>query len=205
MKRIRQLTILVAAMGMLAIPTVAHASPNGVLRDCADDGTLSKKYSNSDLKGALRRIPSDLDEYSDCRDVIAGAITKGGGSGSGTGGSTTGGGGAGAAAGGAGSARAGGANASDTKALNDARKGGKGTIGVDGKKIQPRGNGLFNLANAANGIPTPLMITLIALAFLAIVHSLVALRRRVPLLAKISVPSLSLGPLRRVSLPRFRR
>jgi hypothetical protein len=204
MKRIRQLTILVAAMGTLIVPSVAHASPNAVLRDCADDGTLSGKYSKADLKGALKRIPSDLDEYSDCRDVIAGAIPKGGGSGSGTGGSTTGGGGA-ATKGGAGSASAGGANASDTKALNDARKGGAGSIGLNGKKIEPRGNGLFNLANAANGIPTPLMITLIALALLAIAHSFVALRRRVPLLAKISAPSLSLGPLRRVSLPRFRR
>jgi hypothetical protein len=198
MKRIRQLTILVVALGTLSVPAVALASPDGVLRDCANDGKLSKKYSNSELRGALKRIPSDLDEYSDCRDVIAGAITKGGGSGSGTGGSTTGGGGA------PGSAAAGGGTAADSKGLADARKG-KGGLTVGGKKIKPGAGGLFNLANAANGIPTPLMVTLLALCLLAIAHSLVALRRRIPLLAKISLPSLSLGPLRRVSLPRFRR
>ena len=48
-----------------------------MIRDCALDGRLDQKYSNSELRRAHNNLPADLDEYSDCRDVIAAAI-KGG-------------------------------------------------------------------------------------------------------------------------------
>jgi hypothetical protein len=58
---------LLAAL-CLAVP--ASASPGSVIRDCSEDGILNGKYSQSELDGALEQLPSDLDEYTDCRAVI---------------------------------------------------------------------------------------------------------------------------------------
>jgi hypothetical protein len=37
-----------------------------ILRDCADNGWIDRRYSVSALRKALKHIPSDLEEYSDC-------------------------------------------------------------------------------------------------------------------------------------------
>lgn len=57
-------------------PGAAKASPRQVIADCADDGTLSRRYSQRDLAGALNSLPADLDEYSDCRGVIEDALAN---------------------------------------------------------------------------------------------------------------------------------
>jgi hypothetical protein len=59
--------ILLVAM-CHAVP--ASASAGSVIRDCSEDGILNVKYSQSELDGALEQLPSDLDEYTDCRAVI---------------------------------------------------------------------------------------------------------------------------------------
>jgi hypothetical protein len=41
-----------------------------VIRDCSEDGVLNGHYSHSELAKALDQLPSDLDEYTDCRAVI---------------------------------------------------------------------------------------------------------------------------------------
>src|SRR5215213_9508271 len=78
------------------VPAADAASTTQILRDCADDGVLQGTYSPSDLRKARKNIPTDTDEYTDCRDVlaragagaVAGSGTGGGaGSGSGSGGS----------------------------------------------------------------------------------------------------------------------
>jgi hypothetical protein len=64
---------LAAALALLlaaATAAPALASPAGVIRDCSEDGILNGKYSQSELDGALEQLPSDLDEYTDCRSVI---------------------------------------------------------------------------------------------------------------------------------------
>ena len=60
--------IALVLAGALAAP--AGASPAGVIRDCSEDGVLNGKYSQSELDGSLEQLPSDLDEYTDCRAVI---------------------------------------------------------------------------------------------------------------------------------------
>ena len=60
------LTLLAA----LCVAVPASASPGSVIRDCSEDGILNGKYSQSELDGALEQLPSDLDEYTDCRAVI---------------------------------------------------------------------------------------------------------------------------------------
>src|SRR5918999_5662799 len=75
--RVPYRSILAAALIALAVPCTAQASGSDVIRDCAEDGRLDRNYSNGELKDARDNLPSDLDEYSDCREVINGAITSG--------------------------------------------------------------------------------------------------------------------------------
>jgi hypothetical protein len=67
----RTTTTLVAVLAAftVAVPA-AFSSPISVIRDCSEDGVLNGKYSPSELDGALEQLPSDLDEYTDCRAVI---------------------------------------------------------------------------------------------------------------------------------------
>src|SRR3954454_7147762 len=90
MRRAFLLTLLLVLLPAAA----AHASAAQVIRDCTDDGVLSGHYSQKELRSALANLPSDVDEYTNCRDVIRAAqLSAGSGSSSGGGGTTTGGGG----------------------------------------------------------------------------------------------------------------
>ena len=71
---------VVIAVLALGLPAAAQASWQAVIRDCAQDGKLDQHYSQSDLRKAEQNLPSDIDEYTDCRSVIRAAM--GGGSGS---------------------------------------------------------------------------------------------------------------------------
>ena len=67
----RTTTTLVAVLAVMAVAALpAFSSPMSVIRDCSEDGVLNGKYSPSELDGALEQLPSDLDEYTDCRSVI---------------------------------------------------------------------------------------------------------------------------------------
>ena len=225
-RRIRTVTrlprhlLLLAALPLLLLAfsgSAFAAGPLQVIKDCNQDGQLNRKYSNKELRKALDNLPSDIDEYSDCRDVIGGAIT----SGSDKGGNRGGGGGGGSGAGGGGGAEGAGAGGNaapatpeeqaartqdqaDLQALGtpESRENSP-PIDVGGEQVKPGSNGLFDLASASNSLPTPLLIALIALALLAIAGGVVALRRHRPALARL--PLLSKIPTPRVSLPRFRR
>jgi hypothetical protein len=186
----------------MAVPAMAYASPDAVIRDCAADGDLDHHYSNSDLDKAEKNLPSDLDEYSDCRSVIAGAKTggsdKGGGRGSGSGG------GSGASA----QASENAARAHDNAELNALTKSGKKPkLEIGGKTVEPGSNGLFDLASSSNGMPLPLLLALIAVGLLTAGGAFYALRRRVPALARIRLPRPSVGRmnLSRVPFARSRR
>lgn len=68
---VRTITTLTAVLAVAAVAaTPALSSPISVIRDCSEDGVLNGKYSPSELDGALEQLPSDLDEYTDCRSVI---------------------------------------------------------------------------------------------------------------------------------------
>ena len=80
---------------IVAVPAASAASTTQILRDCADDGVLQGDYKPSELRKARQNIPTDTDEYTDCRDVLARAAAagvagsgSGGGTGSGSGGSS---------------------------------------------------------------------------------------------------------------------
>jgi hypothetical protein len=192
--RVGHRLVLIVALLALAAPAVAQASPSAVIQDCAEDGQLDGSYSNEDLRRAADNLPSDLDEYSDCREVIGGAITSGSDKGGGR--DNDAGGGAAAAA----TERA--SRARDKAALDELSRGGKPKLEVGGRNIEPGSNGLFDLASTENGLPLPLLLALIAVGLLAVAGGVVVLRRRVPALANLSLSNISLP---RVRLPRFRR
>src|ERR671930_101766 len=147
MRRIRDTLILLGATAvLLAVPAVALASPQQVIRDCAQDGKLDQHYSLSDLKNAEKKLPTDVDEYTNCRDVINQAEVTGSGDkgqaashGGAVGGGGKGGGG-------------GGASPRDLRALDRAKKAGNSPLSLQGKKVLPGTGGVFKTAGAANGL-----------------------------------------------------
>jgi hypothetical protein len=189
--------LVLAVLALMALPGGAMAAPNPIT-DCNTDGDLDNKYSNKQLRDAIESLPTDLDEYSNCREILSGAITTGSDEGGGR------------PATGAGGApltpEDEAARAHDTQELEaitaDPEKN-PPSVQVGDEKVKPGSNGLFDLASASNDLPVPLLVALIALALVALIGGLVAMRERIPALARI--PLLSKIPTPRVSLPRFLR
>jgi hypothetical protein len=189
LKRVNRQLLIIGALALLAFPAPAFASADQVIRDCARDGVLNHKYSNSELRKARNNLPADLDEYSDCRDVIAAAIKGGSDRGLGAGSPGIG------ATDPAGEAAAQAEDQSELAALASG-KGPKPNVDVGGTNLEPDSSGFFNVGGAANEVPLPLLLALILLSLFALASGLGALRERVPALA--SVPLLSKIPTPRV-------
>ena len=77
-----------------AAPAANAASGSEVIADCYKHLTLTRTYSVTVLQDALKTIPAEVAEYTDCRDVIERALLTEEGrlhrSGSATGGSSSG-------------------------------------------------------------------------------------------------------------------
>ena len=185
-KAVRHL-LLLGALALLALPAPAFASADAVIRDCARDGRLDRSYSNAELRKARDNLPSDLDEYSDCRDVIANAIK---------GGSDLGGGLGSPGVGGIDPAGEAAAQADDQADLAAAMGDAPPAVDVGGTSLEPDSSGFFSLGGAANQVPLPLLLALMLLGGLALASGLGSLRERVPALARI--PLLSKIPASRV-------
>jgi len=189
LKRLTRQLIFLGVLAMLALPAPAFASADQVIKDCARDGKLDRKYSNSELRRARNNLPADLDEYSDCRDVIASAIKGGSDKGLGAGSPGVG------ATNPQGEAVAQAEDQADLAAIASG-KGEKPTVDVGGTSLSPDSSGFFNLGGAANEVPLPLLLALILLGLFALASGLGALRERVPAVAQ--VPLLSKIPTPRV-------
>jgi hypothetical protein len=196
LKRVVQQLLITGALALVALPAPAFASADQAIRDCARDGKLDHKYSNSELRRARNNLPADLDEYSDCRDVIAAAIKGGSDRGLGAGSPGIG------ATDPAGEAAAQADDQSDLAAIASG-KGPKPSVDVGGTSLEPDSSGFFNVGGAANEVPLPLLLALILLSLFALASGLGALRERVPALA--SVPLLSKIPTPRVPFLNRRR
>src|SRR4051794_24783267 len=175
----RQLRTLLAitAVLVLGVPAAAQADGSAVIRDCAQDGQLNKHYSQKDLQDAYDNLPSDIDEYTDCRSVIRSAM--GGGNGN-TGGAppngimTP----SGAIAG----------SPQDVQALNQitanaVKRKHAPTIAIAGQKVEPGNAGLtgvFGGLAGSNGMPPSLIAAIIALSILAVVTAYLAAREKLP-------------------------
>ena len=170
---------VVIAVLALGLPAAAQASWQNVIRDCAQDGKLDQHYSQSDLRKAEQNLPSDIDEYTDCRAVIRAAM--GGGSGSAGGppnGIVTP---SGAVAG----------SPADVQALQNLTTNHKNAaIVVGGKRILPGNAGLSGVLaglRGANGMPGSLIAAIAALLLLAVVTAYLAAREKIPLVRRATL------------------
>ena len=81
--------LIAALMLLVAAPTApAQSTRNQILREC-QNGNLSGDYTAREIRDARSNIPDDVDQYTDCRDVLSRALLAlagGGGSGDAAGG-----------------------------------------------------------------------------------------------------------------------
>ncbi|UTI65029.1 hypothetical protein NBH00_02190 [Paraconexibacter antarcticus] len=181
--RVRSCLAVAVLTASVAAPTAAFASGSAVISDCATDGKLDKKYSAADYANALKHIPTDVDEYTNCRDVIRrGQLGLGGSSGSGGTGGGTGAAAGGPAAGttgtpGGGAATGNGLNAYD-QALATASPQERASVGqvaqkppaafeVGGRQVRADSLSHGDLSSL-NSLPTPLVVVLVLLGLGAI-------------------------------------
>ncbi|MBE2317389.1 hypothetical protein DVA67_015510 [Solirubrobacter sp. CPCC 204708] len=72
----RRTIFLALLAALLLVPSVASAQgTEDILRDCADDGILQGDYSASEMRAARNDMPAELEEYSDCGDVLSREIS----------------------------------------------------------------------------------------------------------------------------------
>ena len=45
-----------------------------VVRDCADNGWIDRRYSLATVRKALKKLPAELEEYSDCGPTLRAEI-----------------------------------------------------------------------------------------------------------------------------------
>jgi len=173
---LRTALVLIAVL-LLGLPAAAHASGSDVIRDCADDGKLDKPYTQKELTDALNNLPSDIDEYTDCRSVIRSAMHGGSGNPGGPGP-------AGAIISASGAVAASQADINALTAVqNDSVKGKRRAIPVGGEKVVPGSAGLGGpLAGlaASNAMPASLVSAIVLLLILAVVTTFLAARQKFP-------------------------
>ena len=180
-----RLVVLIALLALLvsAAPAHADATRNKILREC-QNGSLTGDYTAAEIRDARANIPDDVDQYTDCRDVLTRALLNLAGGDSG-GGGTGGTGGAGGTGGTGGGDAGGGApltpsTDADRQALEQATTAGAEPIEVAGRPVTP-GQATFR-----NDLPTALLVLLALLAAAALASFAPFLRRRaLPPLAAI--------------------
>ena len=170
MPRFRHIAVLVALLAAVALPSAASAAGGWrqAIRDCATDGRLHQHYSQSDLLQALRHLPPDINEYTDCYDVLRSALAGPGGGGGGNSVTPT---------------------ATDLSGLGAISRGKAPRLSIGGRSITPGTGGTFTLASktAEHSLPSPLLWTLIALAAAGSLAGLVAIRNRLPGMRRVAL------------------
>jgi hypothetical protein len=198
----RTIFLALFAALLVVMPSAAHAqSDEDILRDCADDSALSGDYSVSAMRKARENMPAELDEYSDCRDVLSRAISaKTAASSNNSGSNNDGSGGAGGSSGGTGGGstptdpapsataapnptatpsgvdpgiRIGPSTEQDWEALSAASRFADEKVDVNGRPVTPAAS------VGRNGLPGTLVAVLALLAAAAIAVTAPSIRRRV--------------------------
>ena len=171
----RPVLIALALLSALLLPAAATADRRAIFAEC-EAGAIRQTHTSGELTDALRNIPTDLDEYYDCRDLIRRArLAAAGGGGGGGGGAGADGGSAPGSTGGSSTGAPGAAPATTAagllKTASPAEQaavtkaiatGGAGAIDVGGRSVSPDSAGL-SPAGAANVVPPPLVAALMLL------------------------------------------
>lgn len=176
MPKLAAASFATAAIALLVAAPAQAARGDGVIKDCTADGRMDGGWSQADYKDALDNLPTDIDEYTDCRELIRAAqlaARRGGGGGSRAGG----GGGAAAARGAEPPAAPAAPTAGERVRIERARKG--GPVRVGGTHVAPGESGgpLGEPAAATNRLPLPLLLALLALAASGLALTAAAVRR----------------------------
>jgi hypothetical protein len=161
---------------LLAAPTASAGVREKILREC-QEGRITGDYTPGQLRDARKNIPTDIDEYSDCRDVLARAALTGrsGGGGGGGGGTAAPGG---VLPGGGDGKLTIASGKSEEKDLVDALGSAPQGADVAGERLVPGASGLAADA-ARHGLPTTLLTALILFGLCALAAAAPAVRRRV--------------------------
>lgn len=179
MRRTLLLFVLLGALGLA--PSAALASGADVIRDCTDNARIDDQHGPQDYAEALANLPSDVDEYTDCRQIISDARrnppqqSSGGGGGGNDG--------AGGGGGGGGGKNDGGGTSATAKAKpNRGEVAGARATRAEAPKgppVVPSGSRLAD-ERVQRGIPLALLLVigLLALATLAALTASVVRRRR---------------------------
>ena len=183
---LRTALIALLALLLLAPAALADATRNKILREC-QSGSLSGDYTASEIRDARSNIPDDLDQYTDCRDVLTRALLSlagGDGGPGGTGDPGTAGGAAGGGAGGGGAPQTPSTEA-DQRAIQEATTAGEVPLELAGRRVTP-GESAFR-----NDLPPTLLVLLALIAVAAAAGLALQIRRG----------AAPLGALRRRVLP----
>ena len=192
----RILLVCGLALVLVAPPAAAQSTRIKILRECSENGRLTGDYTAQQIRDARSNIPDDIDEYTDCRDVLTRALLSraggdpGGdstapGATGGPGGGTTGG-----TGGGGGGELLTPSTDADRKALDEAAGANQTPVQISGTSVTPgSANGL------RNDLPTTLIV-LLALLGAAALAALAPFARR-----HAATPVRALGPAIRRVLP----
>jgi hypothetical protein len=193
--RRNRLAYIAAALlvALLALPSFAHAARGDeVIADCHEDGHIDGNYSQDDYQEAQDELPSDIDQYGSCRDVIAQAQADGSRGGSG---------GSGGSGGASGQSRTGGSpkpyegdpalqtesgayapNQEDKSAYERTRsEAAAGGALPGGLSIPAVGD--FKPAGADTAIPLPVLLALVSIGLLIAATTALVARKRLPVIA----------------------
>ena len=137
--------ILALACALVVAVPAQGASSTRLYDDCQDNGVIDGTYTQAEYQKALAGLPSDLDQYTDCRDLLrraqlaAAGRRPAGGSGSGSAGGGAGGSGGGSAGGGTGGRVDPLATATpqERQGLADATAGGQRGVDLAGALVTP--------------------------------------------------------------------
>ena len=180
MRRLRNIVLAVAmplAVALAPAGVAQAATYQDVIHDCAQDGKLDHTYSHHVLDQALHHVPTDIDEYTDCRDAITQALAN-----------RSGGGGGGSSApynpslttdAGATAYNQNAYNSLKSQTKTDDKKAPQ--VAVGSHEISLGGKGaLFRNAAAENSIPSPVLGSLIAVGLLTLAGTTLLVTRRFP-------------------------
>jgi hypothetical protein len=142
---------LVAALVALACCASGAAADTGakIIERCTHGQSLSG-FSQKDYRRALQELPTEVEEYSDCANLIRHAQLAAAGSGGG------------GSSGGGSSPLTTPISPSEQSSLRGASKAGSGPLRVGGEAVQP-GVIHTNVSSALSSLPTPLLAVLIFL------------------------------------------
>jgi hypothetical protein len=162
--RLALASCVAAVLLTTAAPALAGTREK-ILQEC-QDGRLSGDYTAKEIRDARNNIPTDIDQYSDCRDVLARALASRAGGGGGSGGGAGGGGAAGGGGGGSGPLLTP-SSPADNTAIAKAQTSGSGPVKIGDSAISP---GVAGLASGAprTGLPTGTIIVLALLGLAAL-------------------------------------